>query len=145
MKAYLFDEDTKEYVGEITAQIDPLESEKEGKEIYLLPANSTFSSPLQIKEGYKIVWNGEEWGYEEIKAVETQQPSLEELKAIKRAERDEILQSTDKYLLPDFPITEEEKNLWINYRKYLRDLPESSDFPDVDVLNFEDWNIDIVD
>lgn len=82
----------------------------------------------------------EDLGNGKFKLVELPQPSIEDLKAEKRAERDAILASTDKYLLPDFPITEEEKNLWIKYRKYLRDLPEGSDFPNVEVLTFEDWN-----
>lgn len=65
---------------------------------------------------------------------------LDELKEQKRTERDNLLQSTDKFMLSDYPITEEEKVLWIKYRKYLRDLPEGSDFPNVEVLTFEDWN-----
>jgi Phage tail assembly chaperone protein len=29
---------------------------------------------------------------------------------------------TDKYILPDFPITEQQKSLWMTYRQALRDL-----------------------
>lgn len=59
-QAYLFDEKTKEYKSEVNAQLDPLESEKAGKDIYLLPANATWEQP-PIKEGYTTVWNGKEW------------------------------------------------------------------------------------
>lgn len=59
-QAYLFDEKTKEYKSEVNAQLDPLESEKAGKDIYLLPANATWEQP-PIKEGYTAVWNGKEW------------------------------------------------------------------------------------
>ena len=59
-KAYLFDEKTKEFKNEVNAQIDPLESAKAGKEIYLLPANATWDSPA-VKDGCVAVWNGETW------------------------------------------------------------------------------------
>lgn len=59
-KAYLFDEKTKEYKSEVNAQLDPLESEKAGKEIYLLPANATWLKPTP-KDGCVAVWNGESW------------------------------------------------------------------------------------
>lgn len=64
MIAYMFDENTKEFVGEIESQLDPLESELKGEEIYLLPANSTFTYPLESKEGFKVVFNGDEWIYQ---------------------------------------------------------------------------------
>lgn len=59
-KAYLFDEKTKEYKSEVNAQLDPLKSEKAGKEIYLLPANATWLKPMP-KDGCVPVWNGETW------------------------------------------------------------------------------------
>lgn len=60
MQAYKYDEKTKEYTGVQTAQIDPLESTLQGKEIYLLPANATFEKP-NLQEGFAPVWNGEKW------------------------------------------------------------------------------------
>lgn len=59
-KAYLYDEKTKEYKSEVNAQLDPLESEKAGKDIYLLPANATWLKPTP-KDGCVPVWNGETW------------------------------------------------------------------------------------
>lgn len=59
-KAYLFDETTKEYKSEVNAQLDPLESAKAGKDIYLLPANATWDKPA-VKNGCVAVWNGETW------------------------------------------------------------------------------------
>ena len=58
--AYLFDEKTKEFKNEVNAQLDPLESEKAGKDIYLLPANATWDEPT-VKDGCVPVWNGETW------------------------------------------------------------------------------------
>lgn len=58
--AYLFDEKTKEFKNEVKAQLDPLESEKAGKAIYLLPANATWLKPMP-KDGCVAIWNGETW------------------------------------------------------------------------------------
>ena len=66
MKAYLYDDITKEFVSEVEAQIDHLETKLKGEKIYLLPANASFTPPLENKNGFKVVFNGNEWVYEEI-------------------------------------------------------------------------------
>lgn len=38
--------------------------------------------------------------------------------------RDKFLQDSDWAVLPDSPLTEEQKQQWIQYRSELRDLPE---------------------
>ena len=44
-----------------------------------------------------------------------------------RSIRNKYLANSDKFVsVPDFPITEEERNKYIVYRQYLRDYPESS-------------------
>lgn len=106
-----------------------------GKEI--LPENATFEKPLEEKEGFKVKFNGEAWIYEEI--PQTPKPTQEELAEIKRADRDGLLNDSDKRMLPDFPISAEEKELWLLYRKYLRDITKDPAFPNVDVLNFANW------
>lgn len=68
--AYLYNEKTKEFISEVNAQIDPLETKKKGENVYLLPANATFKEPMQAKEGFKIVFNGNGWEYQEIKVEE---------------------------------------------------------------------------
>jgi hypothetical protein len=40
----------------------------------------------------------------------------------KRNSRNGYLELTDKYLLPDFPITDDKKEIILNYRKYLREF-----------------------
>lgn len=57
----------------------------------------------------------------------------------KRADRDRLLQDSDIRMLPDFPISAEEKELWLLYREYLRDITKDPAFPNVDVLNFANW------
>lgn len=48
------------FVGAEETELDPLESELQGKEIYLLPPNATFTAPEE-KEGFAPVWGGEKW------------------------------------------------------------------------------------
>lgn len=60
MQVYKYDEKTKEYIGSEQALINPLESELQGKEIYLLPANSTFEKP-NLQDGFASVFNGGKW------------------------------------------------------------------------------------
>lgn len=56
-----------------------------------------------------------------------------------RIERDGKLAETDKYMIPDFPISEEEREQYKTYRQYLRDLPEANGFPDVPVMTFGEF------
>ena len=60
MQVYKYDEQTKEYIGTEQALIDPLETELQGKTIYLLPANATFENP-NLQEGFASVFNGTQW------------------------------------------------------------------------------------
>lgn len=60
MQVYKYDEQTKEYIGTEQALIDPLESELQGKTIYLLPANATFETP-NLQDGFASVFNGTQW------------------------------------------------------------------------------------
>lgn len=57
----------------------------------------------------------------------------------KRADRDRLLNDSDKRMLPDFPISAEEKEQWLLYREYLRNITDDPKFPNVDVLSFENW------
>lgn len=59
MLVYKYDEKGL-FVGAEETELDPLESELQGKEIYLLPPNATFAAPEE-KEGFAPVWDGEKW------------------------------------------------------------------------------------
>lgn len=181
MKVYNFDEITKEYIGSEDALIDPLETIKQGKEVYLIPANAVLEEPPAAVEGKAIVfadgWQlvddnrgkeavnaargrftidyvGEREGdtvltEELIAALETGEKVIrdgavvdkpeEEKEAEARMLRNSLLSATDKYMISDFPATEEEREEYITYRQYLRDYPESEDFPEVQPMSFEDW------
>ena len=93
MKAYLFNSDTKEFEAEIEAQIDPLESKEAGKNIYLLPANATFEEPLEVKDGFKVVWNNISWVYKKIP-----EPVIEEEKPLTIEEQNEAIRATREML-----------------------------------------------
>ena len=83
MYAYKYDEN-KYYAGKQECQIDPIATEREGHEAWLLPANCTWAEPLNEKDGYKIKWNGNEWEYEEIPVPpEPEPPTLDEVKSQK--------------------------------------------------------------
>ena len=58
---YIYDEKTKEYIGTQNAFIDPLETKKQGKKVYLVPANATDKKPLETKENQAVIFNGSEW------------------------------------------------------------------------------------
>ena len=56
-------------------------------------------------------------------------PTAEQLYAILRATRDARLAATDKYMLADYPISEDNLARVKAYRATLRDLPEQSGAP----------------
>lgn len=73
-----------------------------------------------------------------LSGYEPKEPE-EEMAERKRADRDRLLQDSDIRMLPDFPISAEEKEIWLLYRQYLRDITKDPAFPNVDVLNFANW------
>ena len=48
-----------------------------------------------------------------------------------RMKRNQLLAASDWTQMPDSPLTDEAKTSWATYRSALRDLPSSSDWPDV--------------
>jgi hypothetical protein len=60
-------------------------------------------------------------------------------------ERNKKLQDTDKYLLPDFDITQTDLDKMKRYRKYLRDLGPTIRClkykEDIDITTFENFEI----
>lgn len=103
MKAYTYDNITKEYNGIVNCQIDPLESEIAGYTIYLIPAYSTLLKP-KTKEGYKTIWDETKWKLVEIKQEDKQEFIInkeltkEETIQIKINNLQYYLNSTDLYV-----------------------------------------------
>lgn len=59
--AYSYDENTRELKGSIPLSLDVVRSQREGKECYLLPANSTLQEPLKTIKNKVNVFNGTTW------------------------------------------------------------------------------------
>lgn len=58
-----------------------------------------------------------------------------------RVVRDQALLDTDKYMLPDYPITPAGHLVVKIYRQKLRDWPEVPGFPDISTMPVpEDWS-----
>ena len=73
--AYHYD-DKGYYTGEMNRQLDPLTSELEGHNVYLMPGDCTDIKPPKEKEGFKIKWNKDagKWEYEEVPVEEEPKP-----------------------------------------------------------------------
>lgn len=60
-----------------------------------------------------------------------------------RSIRNQYLEQTDKFMLADYPITDEERALYKQYRAYLRDYPEISEtWYEVNPKSFDEWKLD---
>ena len=181
MEIYMFDGETKEYIGAEDALLDPLETKKQGKSVYLLPANAAFERPpiaedgkavifddgwkqvvdnrgktavnadrgifeidyLGEKEGDTIVTAEMQKGLDDGMFVVEQGRIVEKPRQMKaaerRLERNMLIAATDKYMFADYPISEEEREKYRQYRQYLRDIPAEEGFPDISVLTFVEW------
>lgn len=62
MQYYHFDRSTGEFLGAFNAQIDPLETQRQGKVVYCLPGLSdTKTPPPSTDQGVVAVWTGAAW------------------------------------------------------------------------------------
>lgn len=132
--------ENKEYVGSEEMFRDPLESELQKKDIWLLPADCALIEPPEAKEGFYIVWNGEAWEYKELeKEPEPHVPTEDELKVQVRNVRNWYLQQTDKFMLVDYPITLAQLANYQRYRVYLRTYPETTDWYLSNPKTYDEW------
>lgn len=80
----------------------------------------------------------------ELQALGYDDEERKEQKAAEaRAVRNQYLTDTDKYMIPDFPITETEEAQYIQYREYLRNYPETENWYEQNPLTFEEWKEDL--
>ena len=75
-----------------------------------------------------------------LEAVNPPEPSDEEKKARVRQVRNQYLEQTDKYMIVDYPITDDERELYKQYRTYLRDYTLPENWWESNPLKFEEWN-----
>lgn len=63
----------------------------------------------------------------------------------KRAERDELLRTeVDPFVTNPIrwgELSEEEQNLYKSYRVYLLDIPQQPEFPNIEILHFEEYKL----
>ena len=69
--------------------------------------------------------------------------AIEQRKKEVRAVRNQYLEQTDKYMIADYPITDEERELYKQYRTYLRTYPECRDWYKANPKTFEEWGAKI--
>jgi len=80
----------------------------------------------------KIILLNNKYVFADEHIEELKQKEVETLSVELKAKRDAELNATDFYLMPDYPISEEDLRLIQSYRQALRDLPQQEDFPYVE-------------
>lgn len=97
---YRYDQEKKTFQQSEEMLKDPLESELQGKDIWLLPADCTLIEPPEEKEGFDIVWSGDAWEYkEQEKEPEPYVPTEKEKTQQKIWDLKEKLSETDYKIL----------------------------------------------
>ena len=66
--------------------------------------------------------------------------AIEQRKKQVRAVRNQYLEQTDKYMITDYPITDDERELYKQYRAYLRDYTLTEDWFEHEPMSFADWS-----
>ena len=76
----------------------------------------------------------------EYEIVAVPGPTDEEIQERVRAQRNTMLDTTDKYVsVPDFPIDESTRKQYIEYRQYLRDYTKSENWWLSAPMDFDTW------
>ena len=98
--------------------------------------NSIGMSEMEVEQA----WNGAWY----LKGYAPEKP-IEEKEAEVRTVRNQYLEQTDKYMIADYPITDDERELYKQYRTYLRDYTLSENWWESNPLKFEEWVSSISD
>lgn len=61
MLCYNYDNVTNEYLYSAECALDPLETERQSKDVWMLPANATFTEPPAAQSGFVRVWQKVKW------------------------------------------------------------------------------------
>ena len=99
----------------------------EGKQAYAVFADGTKIKLWPYnKQKYAV---GQTVAMKQYKIVEIPAPSIEEVAAQVRSQRDAMIAEPDYLMISDYPISDEDKALVETYRQALRDIPEQEGFP----------------
>lgn len=74
-----------------------------------------------------------------LEAVNPPEPSIEDKQMQVRQVRNQYLEQTDKYMITDYPITDDELELYKQYRTYLRTYPECRDWYKANPKTYDEW------
>ena len=85
---------------------------------------------MEVEQAYDGSWY--------VKGFAPEKP-VEEKEAEVRSVRNQYLEQTDKYMITDYPITDEERELYKQYREYLRTYPECRDWYKANPKTYEEW------
>jgi hypothetical protein len=121
------------YINSVNARIDPLESEKSNKNIYLLPANATFTKPPEVTKNTIAKWDGSKWLEEDKKLPdEAVKPTDEELFQIAKKDKlNEIYLKRQEY---------QYSNITYNDKEYINSITSQNKF--FNLINNTDSNIE---
>lgn len=74
-----------------------------------------------------------------LEAVNPPEQSTEDKQAQVRAVRNQYLAQTDKFMIVDYPISDDERELYKQYRVYLRTYPECQDWYKANPKTYEEF------
>ena len=86
---------------------------------------------MEVEQAYDGSWY--------LKGYAPEKP-VEEKEAEVRAVRNSYLEQTDKFMITDYPITDDERELYRQYRTYLRDFTVEENWWNAPILTFDEWN-----
>lgn len=113
-----------------------------------LGTNSAFYQSIGMTEmEVEQAWDGSWYlkGYCPEKPIPTKEEKSNQVKSIRNQYLNNTLARCDRYekqksgLLPTTDTYDTYLNL-LKYLQYLRDVPQSADFPNIEVLTFDEWN-----
>ena len=88
-------------------------------------------SEMEVEQAYDGSWY--------LKGYAPEKPT-EQKEAEVRAVRNQYLKQTDEFMIVDYPITDDERELYKQYRTYLRDYTLSENWQESNPLKFKEWN-----
>lgn len=100
-----------------------------------LGTNSAFyksigMTEMEVEQAYDGSWY--------VKGFAPEKP-VEELQAQIRSVRNQYLEQTDKFMIADYPISDEERELYRQYRTYLRDYTLTENWWEHSPKDFSTW------
>lgn len=66
--------------------------------------------------------------------------AIEQRKEQVRAVRNQYLEQTDKFMIVDYPIADDKRELYKKYREYLRTYPECQDWYKANPKTYDEWH-----